>query len=356
MKIAVISCYSQIDYVRTRSLRAALRAVDDVEVIELKNSHSGFWRYIEVPIKIIRAHFKDKPDVYLITFRGYEMLLFMVLTLVRRPIIFDELVNFTEWMEEHQHIKQNTWVYDSFRAIYGSLARHAQVILADTPAHAAYSAELNRMSLENYYVIPVGTDETVFYPRPMETEPGKFVVFYYVSKMLPLHGMDYVLEAALMLKDNDNISFSILGGGEKAEWLCSKAAGKGAHVSHNLWIPFEELPAVIAEANLTIGGPLGNTLQSRFVITNKTTQCLSLGVPVLIGRNEVNSLFIDKKNSLVVDQADAKAIVESIEWAHKHPKQLKAIGEAGRKLYEEHFSQDIINGLVKDLVRVVADN
>lgn len=351
MKIAIITCYKQPDYVRARALRAGFKAASGVESLIIRNTHKGLLRFIEVPLKILRTRWRDKPDAYVITFRGYEMLLFMVMTGVRRPIIFDELINFTEWMEEHQRLKQGTVPYRLFRRWNARVVKHCRFILADTEAHARHSAELNRLDMNGYRTIPVGTDETVFYPRAV-SKPGRepFTVFYY-GTMLPLHGLASVLEAARLLKDQPDIHFRFVGGRQKVAQACEVAAKAGASVSYEAWLPFEKLPEAALAAGLTLGGPFGNTTQSQFVITGKTYQFLALGAPVLIGRNQVNSLFHDKINCLVVPQADAAAIAEAIKWAYQHPQELARIGQAGQELYLEHFSQTVIDNLIRRLVQ-----
>src|SRR5665213_977220 len=229
VKIAVITCYKQNDYVRARSLRTAFAAVPGVETLVIRNRQTGMLRFLEVPVKILAARWRQKPDVYVITFRGYEMLLFMVLTFIRKPIIFDELVNFTEWMEEHERLKPGTLRYRLFRRWYANLAKHCRFILADTDAHARHSAHLNRLDIGRYRTIPVGTDETVFHPR-LSKPAGKrpFTVFYY-GNMLPLHGLSYVLEAAVLLKDQPDINFRCVGGKHSKDvaLACAATADKG---------------------------------------------------------------------------------------------------------------------------------
>ena len=353
MKIAVITCYAQPDYVRARTLRTAFAAAPETEVLVIRNRHTGWWRYFEVMLKVLAMRWRDKPDAYVITFRGYEMLLLMRLALVRRPIIFDEMVNFTEWLEEHQRLSANSRPYRLFRRWYGRLAGHARFILADTEAHAHYSAQLNRLERGRYRTVPIGTDETVFYPRKTaKAADDTFTVFYY-GHMLPLHGLEYVLQAAVLLKDEKRIRFRLVGGKHHAKIakLCAAAEAQGANLTHESWVPFDELPAAINGAGLTLGGPFGGTLQSQFVITGKTYQFLAMGVPVLIGRNQVNHLFEDRRNCLLAEQADAESIAGAIRWAHTHPKELAAIGKAGRQLYQEHFSQAVINRLVARLIK-----
>lgn len=352
MKIAVVTCSPRNDYPRALSLRAAFKACPGTDVRIVRNNHRGWLRYPETMLRLAKTRLFDRLDAYVVTFRGYETLLLMALTLVRKPIIFDELVNFTEWMEEQGRLKPSTLPYRLFRRWYVWLTKRCRFILADTTAHADFSAKLNMLSIDRYRVIPVGTDETVFdTTTAYEPAEKQFTVLYY-GHMLALHGLDYVLEAALMLKDNPNIKFRLVGGKKQGAVVkaCVRAAAAGANISHESWLPFEALPAAIADAGLTLGGPFGGTLQSRFVVTGKTCQVLACAAPVLIGANEVQEGFVDKQNCLIVPQADAAAIAEAVTWAAAHRRELKKIGQNGRALYEKHFSQAVVNDLAAKMV------
>ncbi len=353
MKIAIVSCYDQTDYPRARILRAGFAEQEGVEVTIISNKQKGLLRYLEVPAKILAARFRTRPDAYVITFRGYEMLLYMILTLVRKPIIFDELVNFEEWMYENNVLKQNTGLSKLFNKFYGWQLRRCRVVLADTQAHAEYSSSLSGVPLDRYVVIPVGTDESVFQKEKLpeirkKTDPFEVV---YVGAMKRLHGLTYVLEAAEALKGDKRISFTIIGGKEKAKLACEEAVQKGARVTYKPWVNFVDLPKIVASAGINLSGPFGNTLQSQYVITGKTFHFLAAGVAALVGKNKVQDGFKDKENCLLVSQADGKAIKNAIVWAADHPKELRAIGTAGRKLYEKRFSKIVIDGKIAAIVK-----
>lgn len=352
MKVAIVTCSPRNDYPRALSLRAAFAACSDVDLQVIRNSHRGWLRYFEVALKLGTARVFLRPDVYVVTFRGYEVFLFMVLTLIRKPVVFDELINFTEWMEENGRLKHDSLPYKLFRRWYAWLARRSAVILADTDAHAKYSATLNMLRVDRYKTIPVCAEENTFQPvKGMSLKKEPFTVLYY-GHMVPLHGLEYVLQAAVLLKGEENVRFRLVGGKKtgKVAKACAEAAKAGAHVTHESWLPFAALPEAIHSAGLVLGGPFGDTLQAGFVITGKTYQALACGAPVLIGKNQVGEGFTDKENCLMVPQADAKALAYAVMWAAGHSKELTNIGRAGRELYGTHFSQKTVNKLVEEIV------
>ena len=338
-KLAVVTCYK--DYVRTHTIQAALDARQDVQAIQVKNAKQGVLRYPEVLWKLLKVRIRDKPDGYLLNFRGYELLPFVLLIAGRKPVIFDEFINLTEWVvDEHHKVKHGGLLARILNNVYGWLLRHCRVILADTPVHVAYSAERSGVAIEKYVSVPVGTDNAVFYPRAQKpTKP--FTVLYYGS-MLPLHGVDIVLAAAKLLQDTPAIDFHFVGGKDKIAAQIAAASAAGVNVRHTPWIAYADLPDAIAKAGINLAGPFGDTLQSQYVVTGKTYQLLAMAVPCIVGENIATTDFVDKQNSLVVPQGDAAALADAIRWAFEHPKELARIGKRGRALYEKAFDEPTI--------------
>jgi glycosyltransferase involved in cell wall biosynthesis len=215
-------------------------------------------------------------------------------------------------------------------------------VMTDTESHAKLSSRLMSVNRDKYFVVPVGADETVFEQLvPTINNKGPFRVLYYGS-MLPLHGLNYVLEAAIAMKPYDAIEFHIVGGKKDTATLVKAAQTKGAHIHYKPWVDYNELPALFLASDLTLGGPFGGTVQSQFVITGKTYQLLASACPVVVGDNQETKLFSDKKNALIIKQADPTALQQTILWAYHHPEELKQIASAGRTLYEKAFSSDRI--------------
>jgi glycosyltransferase involved in cell wall biosynthesis len=166
-------------------------------------------------------------------------------------------------------------------------------------------------------------------------------VLYYGS-MLPLHGLHVVLEAARALAGDARISFTFVGGGADDARRIDDARAAGAHVTHRLWVPYAELPALFGEHDLMLGGPFGDTTQARFVITGKTYQFLACALPTVVGENLESGVFADRSDALVVRLGDSGGLAAAIEWAADHADELGSIGRRGRELYERLFSVERI--------------
>lgn len=346
--VCLVTCYRDPGYIRVKTLEAGLIA-NDCSLFIVRNKQRGVLRYAEVVIKLVKTRFSINPDVYIVTFRGYEILPFVLLIGIGKKIVFDEFINLVEWtVYEHKKIKSDSLAERLLTTIYRFLLNKTTKIITDTNSHAEYSARLMNIPISKYQAIPVGTDEMIFKGMKPSLDDSKFQVMYYGS-MLPLHGVEHVIQTAIGLKDH-NIEFLLIGGNAELQNDINDAIEKGANIKYKKWVPFAELPQVIANADVCLGGPFGNTVQSQFVITGKTVQFLRMGKPVIVGRNKESNVFDDKVNVLIVNQADPKSLGQAIVWSYKNQKSLEKIGENGTKLYDSNFSSQVVANCITKLL------
>lgn len=341
MKVAVVTCYKHTNYVRAITLRRAVAAVPKTEVLIVKNRHKSLLRYPEVIARLLWTRLRHRPDVYLVTFRAYEILPIAALLRWPKKLMYDEFLNPLEWLEED---RKEWWAKfipkKLLKAFYRLLLKRCSLVLTDTDAHAASSSKLLGIAQDKFMSIPVGSDEDLFHPIKDRTLTKKFTVFYYGS-MLPLHGLDVVISAAEEVRDLP-VQFVLAGGGKPAQLAVQKANDNGAHVEYRTWVPYEQLAELAGRSHLTLCGPFGDTPQARMVITGKTYQFLACGVPVVIGKTLAADMFTDKKDCLITPLGDAKELASVIRWAYEHQDKLEAIGQNGYKLYAEQFSSDAL--------------
>lgn len=348
MKIAVVTCHNQPDYIRAVTLRKAISAQPGTKTIIIKNRRTGVLRYPEMIIRLVILRLRHRPDKYVLTFRGYELLPFVAILTWPKKLIYDELINPIEWLSEPRtQLWAKLFPKWLLKPFYKLLLLRCHTILTDTAAHSRYNSQLMKLSPQRFKDIPVGTDESLF--RPGGRKPAKpFRVFYY-GNMLPLHGLPVVLRAAKQLRKLP-IEFVLIGGNKLMADQVRKAKASGARLTYHDWVPFRQIPAEVAEASLCLGGPFGRTTQADKVITGKTYQFLAAGAPVLIGQNSASGQFIDKQNCLTVPLGDASKLAVAIHWAYTHPKDLAQIGKGGRKLYEQHFSATCLAERMKTIL------
>lgn len=315
-------------------------------------------RYPEVLLRLFVIRLRYRPHTYILTFRGYEILPFVRLLTLGKTLIFDEFINLVEWVTyEHKKIKENSLADRIMRTFYRTALKSTGLVLSDTKKHAEYSSSLMKIDIKKYSSLPVGADESVFFPSQgkKRRRSGDFIVFFY-GNMLPLHGIKYICEAAEDIgRSQKNIIFRIIGVDKKTEQIMKDSVKRGANIQYEGRVSISELKRNIDESDLCLGGPFGDTLQSQMVVTGKTYQFLACQKATIIGENEVtsakNSPFLNEKNCLVVKQGDSKELAAKILWAFNNKGSIANIASEGRSLYEDYFSTKKISQVLGGLLQ-----
>ena len=355
LKVCHVVCYRDPRYVRTRTLRAALETIDGVRVIDAANSNRGLSRYLETLWKLLAARLRENPDVYVLGFRGHEIFPLVRLLTAGKPLIFDEFLSPSDALvSEGKGGALGRIVGLALYPFEWLCLKLSARILTDTELHRDFIARRFRVSREIIDVVYVGAVESGARSAGAEIDSQLHVLFD--GTFLPLHGMDVLLHACKLVEDRP-IRFRIIGGSGKAleAFTALLDALAPGNVEHDTWVEFDELQSsVIPSADLCLGGPFGGTPQARRVITGKTFQFLVQGKPTVIGRVEEPVAFEDKRNCLLVDQADAASLAAVFEWALEHRDELPDIGLAGQQLFNERFSTAALGRQLEPVLRAVS--
>ena len=342
VKVCYILSYREPKYVRTKVLVGSLALMDKVEVYKAINSRKGFLRYAETLSKLIYIRVKHRPDLYILGFRGQEIFLPVRLITTGKRLIFDEFVVMYDWLVNEKKIIKNVFLTKIIYYYNRLILKLADFILEDTCASVDFSSRIFEVPKCKYVALYVGTDEKLFTSGIIKKDKKqKFNVFFY-GTMLPLHGVNHIIESAKELKSKP-IEFTIIGGKNQphlVKQIKSKIYKENLHnIDYKEWVEFKDLPGYIAQADVCLGGPFGSTSQAQRVITGKTFQFLAMRKPVIIGETEEQVGFVDGVNCLLIKQGSTKALVEKIGWAYNNRGSLEAIGSNGGDMYKSRFSR-----------------
>jgi glycosyltransferase involved in cell wall biosynthesis len=349
LKICYVLSYRAPDYIRTRSILRALRQIPGVELHEAINTDVGIPRYSETFRKTREIKKKYDPDVYFLGFRGHEFYWPLRSLVGKKPIVLDALMSpYASLSRERKFGTLGVVAASAWRILESSILNDADLVLTDTTPHLRFYQDEFSLPPDKLLALPVGAEESgtrisptkFINPKQHRDEMG--VLFY--GSFLPLHGVDIILDAASLLRELP-IRFDFVGGNSRlARKFKTDCANKGVtRYTHRPWVSFDELINVtIPEADLCLGGPFGDTEQARRVITGKTSQCLALGKPTLIGKIDEDIGFVDKQNCLLVQQGRPQALADAIQWAFYQRHHLSKIGEHGKSIYFEKLSVNVI--------------
>jgi glycosyltransferase involved in cell wall biosynthesis len=248
----------------------------------------------------------------------------------RRPVVFNAMVSlFDTFVEDRQRFGRDSSAAWVLRAIDRDALRRADLVVADTEANAEYLADL--AGIEKPRVCYVGAEERLF--RPAWRRPDRFRALF-VGKLIPLHGLDVILNAARRLP---GISFRIIGSGQQESLLRDRPP----NVEHVLWVPYDRLPDEYARAGCALG-IFGSSAKALRVIPNKAFQALAVGTPLITARTGgVLELLQSGRNCLLTERSP-ESLAAAIQLLHDDPALASRIGAEGRRTFEGEASERVL--------------
>jgi glycosyltransferase involved in cell wall biosynthesis len=263
-----------------------------------------------------------------------------------RPVVFNPLVSLTDtFVDDRGRFRRDSLAGRALELVDRGALGAADLVVADTAAHADFLADLARIPRDRVEVCLVGAEERVFKPGWEPEEP--FTVLF-VGKLIPLHGVETVLTAAGIANE---LRFKVVGSGQ----LDALLGDAPANVEHVRWLEYEQLPGALRTAGCALG-IFGTSDKAQRVIPNKVFQALASGAPVVTADTPAaRELLTDGKDALLVPPADAEALVNAIRRLAGDAALGRRIAAAGRATYEAAASERVLGerwrSLLERLVR-----
>ena len=269
-------------------------------------------------------------DVVLVGYPGHLDLIAARRAARGRPVVLNPLVSLSDtFVEDRGRFRPGSL---PARAL-GRIDRHAfgsaDVVVADTEAHAARFRELGATRVE---VCLVGAEERLV--APPWVQPAELTCLF-VGKLIPLHGLDTILAAARIAPE---LPFRVVGSGQLEPLL----ADRPANVEWIPWVEYELLPDELRRAGCALG-IFASSPKAQRVIPNKVFQALACGTPVVTADTPAaRELLVDGASALLVPPGDARALAEALRRLAHAPELARAIAEGGQAAYQAHASEAIL--------------
>jgi len=280
-------------------------------------------------------------DVVLVGYPGHLDMLALgpFVRLSRRRLIFDPLVTLTDTLvEDRRLIPPGGMRARAIRLLDQVALRLAHVVLADTEENAQYMRALAPSARSRIVVVPVGADEELFSPARALSSPGwparapeaLRVLFY--GTFIPLHGPETIVRAAALLGP-ERASFVLIGQGQLAGETQALARALDLQNACFLpWVPYRELPAWIATADVVLG-IFGDTAKAARVVPNKVYQAMAMGAAIITRDSPaVRRVLEHERSAFLVPPADPAALASAIEALNDHGLRSR-LGTAARQAF-----------------------
>ncbi|CAB4792347.1 MAG: glycosyltransferase [Actinobacteria bacterium] len=213
--------------------------------------------------------------------------------------------------------------------------------------------------------VPPGVDTDRFVPQPKDSfatirldlglDEESFLIASY-SRLVPRKGMDVLIRAAALVKDEiPNLQVAIGGSGRDRERLERLAKAIDAPVVFLGRVTDEALPGWLAASDLMVMACRSRWMgleQEGFGIV--FVEAAACGIPAVAGRSGgSHDAVVDGETGLIVDTPkDPRAVADAILTLYRDPELRRRMGQAGRQHAVEVFDWRVLaNDLDEGLAR-----
>jgi glycosyltransferase involved in cell wall biosynthesis len=346
----------QRDYPRFTQAAAAMRA-GGIEVVE---RHRPVWEgrsdgWQAGPLSLARLALaeaalathpvREHADAVYVGYPGHLDLAAARRVARGRPVVFDPLVSLYDTLvSDRGRFRAGSPAARVLRRVDRRAFRSADLVVADTEAHADFFSSAFAVPRERLAVCPVGADDELFTPgeRP---EPVCDALF--VGKLIPLHGVEAILVAASRAPE---LRFRIVGDGQLSQLL----AARPPNVTWVPWVPYEQLPQEYRSAACALG-VFGTSAKAGRVVPNKAYQALATATALVTADTPAaRELLTADADALLVRPGDPDGLAAAIRRLVADDATRAKLGAAGRATYEARASLPVLaarwRSLLEELV------
>ena len=358
------------DYSRNRIIIEGLKRND----VEIKECHAELWsntkerlkefsgltrklillkRLLSCYVLLIKRYRQVRDyDVMFVGYTGHfdTFLARFLAGLRRRPLFFDVFVSlYDTFVDDRQLVSSRSLLGRVLRWIDRKSCTLADRVLLDTNEQIEYFRKNLALTDVKFHRIWVGAEDSLFHPGPQRVDDSFMVLFY--GSLIPLQGVEVILEAAKILETDSDIRFEIVGSGQLSKKVASLAESLNLRkVSFIEWVDYERLPEKIRESEVCLG-IFGNTAKAKRVIPNKVYQALAMKKPVITGDSPAaREALTDGENVVLCKMGEPGQLAEAILSLKKDPLLRRKIAENGHSLFESNFTTEKIGRMVKGLI------
>lgn len=299
------------DYIRiVQEIKLLKENASHVRCIVSKNK-SYIKRILHVYKELLFTSSKEY-DMIMVGFMSQMILPWWNFKFRKKTVIEDFFISIYDTLvDDRKKFKSNSLIGKLLHWMDRKAIQSAEYIITDTKAHRDYFKEEFQTKSHKYIPLYLHADESIYHPMNVEKPEqwrDKFLVLYFGS-ILPLQGVDVILQAIDQLKEDKDIHFLMIGPiDEKYKKIQSDT------VTYIDWLDQKELAKYIAFSDLCLGGHFSESIgKADRTIPGKVYIYEAMQKPMILGDSKANrELFREDESHFFVKRGKAAALKKSI--------------------------------------------
>jgi glycosyltransferase involved in cell wall biosynthesis len=302
----------------------------------------AFWGRAAVAYGRLLQHYRHVGDydVLVVAYPGQldVFLARLVSWLRHRPLVWDILMSvYLISIERGLAARGRIGIYP-LRLLESLACRLPNLLILDTEEYMAWFQSTYGLPTTRFRLVPIGADDRVFQPLPRRQHAGEHFRVLYYGTFVPNHGVEYIVEAARLLVEAEDIHFELVGDGPERPKAQAIAQRHGlSNVEFLGWLDHRELLQRIADADLCLGS-FGTTPQSLMTVHNKIYEGLATARPVLTGDSPaIRRQMTHGKHVYLCPRANPEALANAIRLLRSDSDLRRRLAENGHRMFTEQY-------------------
>lgn len=333
-------------YPRTAILLRGLKLIGE-KLYEWRLPQVKSW--IRYPLGLSQAFFKlgqlpKRVCLFVPAFGHKDVpLAFLMARLKAGLLIFDPLASryetkIIDWQRYSPHSLAARWNY--WLDLW--LMKLADLILADTQTHGQYYCHEFGLKANRLAVLPVGFNDSLWHvENSLKADSHKPFTAVFFGSFLPLHGVDRLAEAALLVtKQEPSIRFLFIGQGQtlpQVRQIVDKAKSRKIQVLG--WMKEKDLVKMVSQEADLCFGLFGQTPKAQRVVPHKIFQSMAIRKPVMtLDTPAIREFFTHEENIFLCPSSEPEAIASGLIELYYEKEKRDKIAQNGYKLVWEKFT------------------
>ena len=243
------------------------------------------------------------------------------------------------------------WVLAGVRQVVRFIYNHSDLLLVQSKG---FLAPVSCLAPGKHVVYFPNSVESIFsetpkVPQPLVTELEEGFAVVFTGNVGIGQAVEVIVEAAILLKDQPDIRFVVLGQGSRWNWMREQVNARGLTNLHLPGrFPIETMPGFMQRAAALLV-TLSDEKIFASTVPNKMQAYMAAGRPILACLNGEGARLVQEAGAgITIPAEDAQGLADAVLRLYCMPLQLRAeLGDNGRKYFKKHFDH---NQLVDDLI------
>jgi glycosyltransferase involved in cell wall biosynthesis len=273
----------------------------------------------------------------------------LICWLEKTPLIYDAFVPFHEVYILEKKTANKTSIMSAWLWFleWASL-NLSDLVICDTNGNLKHYEEKYSINKDKLFLLFAGADEEIFKPTSKRTSGSKNLTVGWWGDLLPVHGLNCILNAANKLK-NENINFLLFGDShvyEITKRFISKKKLKNIKVFKNVRVS-ENPEKALNELEVFLGGPFGVTPRTDRIIPLKVFESLASGMPTIVGETKTMKSTFNSKSVVFSPPENSRQLADNIRLVHSDHEYRKRLSKNGQDWFIQNASTEVIGQILK---------